>query len=83
MAYAVGKMPDSIKRITKLEMSWTVGKDPEHSFAFFSPWFGMDPTDNLNLIQPVNPWSGSSWSMYTEVGATDKDARETHCPQHA
>ena len=26
----------------------------------------MDPDDNLNLIQPVNPWSGSSWSMYTE-----------------
>lgn len=33
---------------------------------FFSPWFGMDPSDNLNLIQPVNPWSGSGWSMYTE-----------------
>ena len=26
----------------------------------------MDPSDNLNLVQPVNPWSGSSWSMYTE-----------------
>ena len=26
----------------------------------------MDPSDNLNLIQPVNPWSGGSWSMYTE-----------------
>ena len=31
----------------------------------------MDPADNLNLIQPVNPWSGSrfgggSWSAYTE-----------------
>mmetsp|Transcript_44000 Transcript_44000/g.103447 ORF Transcript_44000/g.103447 Transcript_44000/m.103447 type:complete len:216 (+) Transcript_44000:175-822(+) len=34
--------------------------------AFYSPWFGMDPGDNLNLIQPVNPWFGSSWSMYTE-----------------
>ena len=30
-----------------------------------------DPSDNLNLIQPVNPWSGSvlrggAWSAYTE-----------------
>ena len=25
----------------------------------------MDPADNLNLVQPVNPWMGS-WSMYTE-----------------
>jgi len=32
----------------------------------------MDPADNLNLIQPVNPWmkggffSSGSWNMYTE-----------------
>ena len=26
----------------------------------------MDPDDNLNLIQPVNPWGGGEWSMYTE-----------------
>ena len=26
----------------------------------------MDPSDNLNLIQPVNPWGGSSWTAYTE-----------------
>ena len=26
----------------------------------------MDPDDNLNLVQPVNPWGGDSWSMYTE-----------------
>ena len=43
-----------------------VGAAPRRSNAFFSPWFGMDPSDNLNLVQPVNPWSGSSWSMYTE-----------------
>merc|ERR1712136_13613 len=48
------------------EMTWTVGQTPTWSWAFFSPWFGMDPADNLNLIQPVNPWSGSAWSMYTE-----------------
>ena len=66
MAYAVGAMPESVTRITTLEMTWTVGEEPKHSYAFFSPWFGMDPTDNLNLIQPVNPWGGDSWSMYTE-----------------
>jgi len=66
MAYAVGTMPSDVRRITKLEMTWTVGADPKRSYAFFSPWFGMDPLDNLNLIQPVNPWSGSGWSMYTE-----------------
>ena len=61
MAYAVGKMPDSYDRITRLEMTWKVGADAKSSRAFYSPWFGMDPDDNLNLIQPVNPWGGSSW----------------------
>jgi hypothetical protein len=66
MAYAVGQVPAGTTRITKLDMTWTVGAEPKRSRAFFSPWFGMDPDDNLNLIQPVNPWSGSAWSMYTE-----------------
>ena len=66
MAYAVGSIPDSKERITRLEMKWKVGQEPKSSYAFFSPWFGMDPSDNLNLIQPVNPWSGDAWSMYTE-----------------
>ena len=66
MAHAVGSLPSSVERITRLEMTWTVGQTPTWSWAFFSPWFGMDPADNLNLIQPVNPWSGSAWSMYTE-----------------
>ena len=26
----------------------------------------MDPADNLNLIQPVNPWVGDSWEIYNE-----------------
>jgi hypothetical protein len=66
MAYAVGSLPSSAERITRLEMTWTVGAEAKRSFAFYSPWFGMDPADNLNLLQPVNPWGGSSWSMYTE-----------------
>ena len=66
MAYAVGEVPEGVERITRLEMTWTVNSEPDRSRAFFSPWFGMDPDDNLNLIQPVNPWSGKAWSMYTE-----------------
>jgi len=67
MAYAVGTIPSSATRITKLEMTWKVSANPTGSRdAFFSPWFGMDPDDNLNLIQPVNPWSGGAWSAYTE-----------------
>jgi hypothetical protein len=66
MAYAVGKLPSGAERITKLDMTWTVGENAKRSSAFYSPWFGMDPADNLNLVQPVNPWEGSSWSMYTE-----------------
>lgn len=66
MAYAVGAIPEQYERITKLEMTWTVGEAPKSSSAFFSPWFGMDPADNLNLVQPVNPWEGRGWSMYTE-----------------
>ena len=26
----------------------------------------MDPSDELNLIQPVNPWVGHAWVAYTE-----------------
>jgi hypothetical protein len=66
MAYAVGSLPSSVERITRLEMTWKVGENPSGSNAFFSPWFGMDPEDNLNLIQPVNPWLGQGWNYYTE-----------------
>ena len=72
MAYAVGQIPAGVQRITKLEMTWVVAggsQDPPHGFAFYSPWFGMDPADNLNLIQPVNPWSGRSWSVSTALYA--------------
>jgi len=33
---------------------------------FFSPWFGIESSDNLNLIQPVNPWASNHWEMYNE-----------------
>jgi hypothetical protein len=66
MAYAVGAIPSKFERITHLEMTWVVSNDPGPTNAFYSPWFGMDPADNLNLIQPVNPWLGNGWVGYTE-----------------
>jgi hypothetical protein len=65
LAYAVGVYP-SATRITSLEAKWVVPDDPKRSGAFFSPWFGIESSDNLNLIQPVNPWLGSSWQIYNE-----------------
>lgn len=52
--------------MTHYEATWTVPPNPPPSGAFFSPWIGSDATDNLNLIQPVNPWMGDGWSFYTE-----------------
>jgi hypothetical protein len=65
LAYATAECPAGTK-ITGMEAKWLVGANPPSSFAFFSPWFGIDASDNLNLLQPVNPWGGDSWSMYTE-----------------
>jgi hypothetical protein len=65
LAYATAQCPAGT-RITHMEAKWKVGQSPNPSFAFFSPWFGIDASDNLNLLQPVNPWMGTSWAMYTE-----------------
>jgi hypothetical protein len=43
-----------------------VPSNPTVGGAFYSPWFGIETSDNLNLFQPVNPWTGSSWSFYIE-----------------
>ena len=61
IVYAVGSIDSKFERITQLSMKWKVGAMAKTSSAFYSPWFGMDPSDNLNLIQPVNPWSGNGW----------------------
>jgi len=65
LAYAHAQCPNGT-HLTHMEAEWKVGANPQQSDAFFSPWFGSDTTDNLCLIQPVNPWFGSSWSLYTE-----------------
>ena len=65
MAYARAECPSGT-RLTKMTANWNVGANPPASQAFFSPWFGIDPADNLNLLQPVNPWLGDQWVIYTE-----------------
>ena len=64
-AYATGNCPAGT-RLTKMEADWKVLGNAPASQAFYSPWFGSDTTDNLNLLQPVNPWFGNSWNFYTE-----------------
>lgn len=34
--------------------------------VFPSCRFGIDASDNLNLLQPVNPWMGNEWLIYNE-----------------
>ena len=57
LGYAVGTNPDG-GIITYIEAKWKVGQNPKRGCAFFSPWYGIEASDNLNLIQPVNPWTG-------------------------
>jgi len=66
LGYATGVSPTGQGRITYMEAKWTVGQNPVVGGAFFSPWFGIEASDNLNLIQPVNPWVGDSWQIYNE-----------------
>jgi len=66
LGYAMGVSPTGTGRITYMEAKWKVGQNPSVGGAFFSPWFGIEASDNLNLIQPVNPWVGDSWQIYNE-----------------
>lgn len=35
-----------------MEAQWTVGGTPAVGGAFYSPWYGIETSDNLNLYQP-------------------------------
>eukprot|EP00744_Colponema_vietnamica_P012114 GILI01017009.1.p1 GENE.GILI01017009.1~~GILI01017009.1.p1 ORF type:complete len:267 (-),score=92.51 GILI01017009.1:107-907(-) len=65
LSYATASCPAGT-RLTKFTGTWQVPQSPEPSDAFYSPWIGTDPADNLNLLQPVNPWFGNEWAIYTE-----------------
>lgn len=44
--------PVAGQRITYMEAKWTVGGTPAVGGAFYSPWYGIETSDNLNLYQP-------------------------------
>jgi len=41
--------------ITFMEARWKVPSNPARGGAFYSPWFGIESSDNLNLIQVCLP----------------------------
>ena len=65
LGYATAECPAG-QTLTKMEGKWLVGATPKRSQSFYSPWFGIDASDNLNLLQPVNPWLGNQWVIYNE-----------------
>jgi len=65
LGYATGTNPGG-GRISFMEAYWKCGATPRQSSSFFSPWFGIETSDNLNLLQPVNPWTGRQWEIYNE-----------------
>jgi len=65
LGFATGTNPNG-GRITHAEAKWVVLDNPTEGGCFYSPWFGVETSDNLNLFQPVNPWLGDSWSAYIE-----------------
>eukprot|EP00483_Globobulimina_turgida_P007021 UN07035 len=67
LGYALGVNPNGGSDvITFIEAYWTNLKVPASKSCFYSPWFGIETSDNLNLIQPVNPWTGNQWEIYNE-----------------
>ena len=66
LGYATGVSPTGKGRVTRAEAKWKVLDAPQQGGCFYSPWFGIETSDNLNLFQPVNPWMGGSWSAYVE-----------------
>ena len=66
LSFAAGVSPSGSGIITRAEAKWKVGALPAVGGAFYSPWLGIESSDNLNLIQPVNPFDGQEWLMYNE-----------------
>ena len=51
--------------ITKMEAYWKICDIPAEISCYFTPWFGIETSDNLNLLQPVNPFN-RQWTIYNE-----------------
>lgn len=69
IAYAKTTCPRSDQIITKMSARWYIpenGLDMTSSGEFWTPWFGIETTDNMNLLQPVTAWGPDSWTLSTE-----------------
>jgi hypothetical protein len=70
LSYATASCPDNT-RVTHFEGKWDVPPNPARTDGDirYTPWIGAETSDNLNVIQPVNPWLGANqtWRMYPEV----------------
>lgn len=53
LGYAQALPPIQGTRLTYAAAKWKVLSNPRTSNSFFSPWYGIDASDNLNLLQPV------------------------------
>lgn len=53
LGYAKAVSPTGAGRISYIEATWVNGGNPKQGGAFYSPWFGIETSDNLNLFQPV------------------------------
>eukprot|EP01084_Bolivina_argentea_P320400 555908_1 len=55
--------------ITRIDVYWKNANNPTRSGCRFCPWFGIESSDNENLIQPVNVWDNSGrddWIIMNE-----------------
>lgn len=68
-AKAVSQNNDTDNIITKIEVYWKNPSNPTRDGCRFCPWFGIETSDNYNLIQPVNVWDNSGrpdWIVMNE-----------------
>ena len=65
LVYAETQCPEG-QTVTRFEGKWKVGPTPMPSFTYYTPWIGIETSDNMNLLQPVNPWDGRHWTAYAE-----------------
>jgi hypothetical protein len=69
IVYAKATCPRPDQMITKMSAKWIIpenGEDMTEQNEFWTPWFGIETTDNLNLLQPVTCWGPDSWTLSTE-----------------
>lgn len=68
IVYAKTECPAG-KQLTKMTAQWIIpenGKDMKDLGEFWTPWFGVETSDNMNLMQPVTCWGPNKWTLSTE-----------------